>query len=158
MILLTRLLKIFLLVSVLAACTSSQSTANTSASSCPITKPVWIKPPEDSAIPDPPAFGYYFVNEDRSMWASAWWTDQEDDQLHVTKEGIKLGWFRPAGAPLEITGQRIDAKAPPLHADIPTTYPTRFQATGLYFPAWGCWEVNAKAEDSELTFVVWVEP
>ena len=154
----TRLLKIFLLLSVLAACTSSQSTANTSASSCPITKPVWIKPPEDSAIQDSPAFGYYFANEDRSILASAWWTDQEDYQFHVTEEGIKLGWFRPAGVPLEITGQRMDAKAPPLHADIPATYPTRFQATGLYFPAEGCWEVNAKAGDSELTFVVWVQP
>ena len=158
MTLLTRLLKIFLLASVLSACTSSQSTANTSASSCPITQPVWIKPPEDSAIQDSPAFGYYFANEDRSILASARWTDQEDYQLHVTEEGIKLGWFRPAGAPLEITGQRVDAKAAPLHADIPVTYPTRFQATGLYFPAEGCWEVNAKAGDSELTFVVWVEP
>ena len=158
MTLLTRLLKIFLLVSVLAACTSSQSKANTSASSCPITKPVWIKPPEDSAIQDSPAFGYYFANEDRSILAPTWWTDQEDYQLHVTEEGIKLGWFRPAGVPLEITGQRMDAKAPPLHADIPATYPTRFQATGLYFPAEGCWEVNAKAKASELTFVVWVEP
>jgi hypothetical protein len=157
MTLLARLL-LFLLLFMLTACTSSKSIGNGPATSCPITKPVWIKPPEDAAIPDSPAFGYYFANEDRSIVASAWWADQEDYQLHVTEEGIKMGWFRPAGAPLEITGQRLDGKAPPLRADIPGTYPTRFQATGIYFPTEGCWKVKAKAEESELTFVVWVEP
>jgi hypothetical protein len=68
-----------------------------------------------------------------------------------------MGWFRPAAANLEITGQRIDAQAPPLEAHIPCCYPTRFQATGLYFPTAGCWEVTAKAGQSELSFVVWVE-
>jgi len=145
---------IFILILILAGCTIFASPAN----SCLVTQPLWIKPPKDSAIPDSPAFGYYFANEDRSILASAWWTDQADYQLHATKEGVKMGWFRPAGAPLEITGKRIDAKAPPLQADIPGTYPTRFQATGVYFPTEGCWEVNAKAEDNELTFVVWVQP
>ena len=151
---LTRLPRIFILICILAGCTNFASPAD----SCPVTKPLWIKPPEDSAIPDSPVFGYYFANEDRSILASAWWTDQADYQLHVTKEGLKLGWFRPAGAPLEITGQRIDAKAPPLQADIPGIYPTQFQATGVYFPTEGCWEVTAKAKDRQLTFVVWVEP
>jgi len=158
MTLLTRLFKIMLLLSVLTSCTASPSIVNTSASPCPVTEPVWIKPPEDAAISDSPAFGYYFANEDRSILASAWWIGQEDYQLHVTEEGIKLGWFRPGGTPLRITGRRLDAKAPALQADIPGTYPTRFQATGIYFPTEGCWEVTAEAEDSELTFVVWVEP
>jgi hypothetical protein len=113
----------------LSACTSLSSTENKSADACLITKPIWLKPPEDAAISDAPAFGYYFANEDRSSLASAWWTGQA--RLHVTEEGLKWGWFRPAGAPLEITGQRIDAKPPPLQADIPATYATRFQATGL---------------------------
>ena len=155
---LTRFLKIFLLLSVLTACTNSLSTENISANSCSTTEPVWIKPPEDAAIPDSPAFGYYFANEDRSILASAWWMGQDNDQLHVTEEGIKMGWFRPAGAPLRITGRRLDAKAPPLQAEIPGTYPTRFQATGIYFPGEGCWEVTAEAQDSALTFVIWVEP
>jgi hypothetical protein len=153
-----RSFKIFFLLFMLSACTVLSSTQNKLADTCPVTKPAWLKPPEDAAISDAPAFGYYFANEDQSILASAWWTGQEDYRLHVTEEGLKWGWFRPAGAPLEITGQRIDAKAPPLHADIPATYPTRFQATGIYFPTEGCWEVNAKAEDSELTFVVWIEP
>lgn len=124
---------------------------------CPVTKPVWVKPPEDSAVQGSPGYGYYYVNQDRSIWASAWWTGEEYS-LHMSEEGVKVGWFRPAGAALEITGQRIDGQAPPLESHVSCCYPTRFQATGLYFPTKGCWEVNAKAAESELSFVVWVEP
>jgi hypothetical protein len=117
-----------------------------------------MKPPADAAIQDTPAHSYYFVNQDRSIWASAGWAGKEAAPLQVSDDGIKVGWFRPAGATLEISGQRLGAKAPPLESDIPCCYPTRFQATGIYFPTEGCWEVNAKAEDKELSFVVWVEP
>jgi len=105
-----------------------------------------------------PAFGYYYPNADQSILASAWWWEQNDYPLTATEDGVKVGWFRPAGAPLEVSGRRIDGEAPPLTADVPASYPTRFQASGLYFPTEGCWEVTAKAEKSELTFVVWVEP
>jgi hypothetical protein len=181
MAMLTRSLTIFLLLSVLVACASappaeSASAKNvlitpttpqqsdqkqenkTASQACPLAEPVWAKPPDDAAVQGSTELGYYFVNEDRSIWASAWWTGQEDYQLQASKQGIKLGWFRPAGATLEITGQRIDAQAPALEAHIPCCYPTRFQATGLSFPTEGCWEVTAKAADSELSFVVWVEP
>lgn len=126
--------------------------------SCHVTEPVWVKPPDDAAVSNPPEYGYYYVNADRSIWASAWWKGEEDTYLRATNDGIKVGWFRPAGAALEITGQRIDAKAPALEAHAPCCYPTRFQATGLYFPSEGCWQVNARAEDSELSFIVRVAP
>ena len=137
---------------------SGSSAENASAHACPLTEPVWVKPPDDSAVQGSPEFGYYFVNGDRSIWASAWWTGQEENHLRVSEEGIKVGWFRPAGAALVITGQRTDAQAPPLETDIPNYYPTRFQATGLNFPTEGCWKVTAKAAKSELSFVVWVQP
>ena len=127
-------------------------------SACPVTEPVWAKPPEDSAVSGTPVDGNYLVNQDRSIWASAWWTGQEENYLRAGAEGFKVGWFRPEGADLEIVGRRIDAEAAPLDVHIPCCYPTRFQATGLYFPSAGCWEITAKAADSELTFVVWVEP
>jgi hypothetical protein len=114
--------------------------------------------PEDSAVLNPPAYGYYFVNEDSSIWAPAWWWGKEDYPLHAGKNGNKVGWFRPEGAVMEITGQRLDGQAPPLEADVPCCYPTRFQASGLYFPTEGCWEVTAKAADSMLSFVVEVKP
>jgi hypothetical protein len=93
--------------------------SETAARACPVTEPVWVKPPEDDAVQGYPEFGYYFVNEDRSMWASAWWVGQEDYQVRTGEEGIKVGWFRPAGARLKITGQRLDGAAPPLEVHVP---------------------------------------
>lgn len=130
----------------------------TSSSACPVTEPVWAKPPDDPAVQGSPEHGYYFVNEDRSIWASAWWTEEEEDHLRVSEEGVKVGWFRPAGATLEITGQRLDTETPSLEAHVPCCYPTRFQATGLSFPTDGCWEITAKAAESVLSFVVSVGP
>lgn len=143
----------------LVSCTAQAApTATISDNACHITKPVWDKPPNDSAVQDAPEYGYYFLNEDRSIWASAWWANQDENYLHSNKGEIKVGWFRPAGSELVITGQRIDAQAPPLEAHIPCCYPTRFQATSLFFPTEGCWEVTAKAADSVLSFTLWVEP
>ena len=68
----TRSLTIFLLLTILVACTSTSSQNNSAKDSCPLTKSTWVKPPEDSAVLDEPAYGYYFVNEDLSIWASAW--------------------------------------------------------------------------------------
>lgn len=158
MITFTRLLVTLLLLFVMTACAGAPRAPNAPVDDCPLTEPVWAKPPVDAAIPDSPAYGSYFVNEDRSIWASAMWAGKDNVPLRVREEGIKVGWFRPAGVMLEITGHRLDAEAPSLESEIPCCYPTRFQATGIYFPTEGCWEVNAKAEDKELSFVVWVEP
>ncbi len=124
-----------------------------------MTEPFWLKPPEDSAVLSEPAFGYYYANADRSMLASAWWSDQRGNQLRAGEDqGIKMGWFRPAGAELTISGRRLDGDAPALHSDVPCCYPTRFQASGVAFPTEGCWEITGRAAESELTFVVWVDP
>lgn len=147
---------------ILSGCTAigtvdeAKRTPTAPQTACPVTEPEWVKPPEDSAVEGTPDYGYYYVNEDRSIWASAWWTGQEEDYLRANEEGLKVGWFRPAGATLEITGQRIDAQAPPLDTHVPCCYPTRFQATGLVFPTEGCWQVNARAANSELSFVIQV--
>ena len=167
-----RALICLLIVILLTACTTTRTASQTppaptpivssiqtpSANACSLTEPTWAKPPEDSAVQNPPAYGYYFINEDSSIWASAWWTKQDENYLRAGEEGIKVGWFRPAGATLEVTGQRLDAQAPPLEFHAPCCYPTRFQASGLGFPTPGCWEVTARAEDRNLSFVVWVEP
>lgn len=157
----TLIFSLFVLTTlILMGCTiaNAPNIESNSANSCPVTDPVWLKPPEDSAVQGSPAFGNYFANADQSILASAWWTEQEADQLVAREDGFKVGWFRPEGAELEITGQRLDAEAAPLEAHISCCYPTRFQATGLLFPTEGCWEVVAKAAESELSFTVWVEP
>ncbi|MCB0197587.1 MAG: hypothetical protein KDJ65_36925 [Anaerolineae bacterium] len=125
---------------------------------CPVTKPILAKPPADAAVGGTPTEGYYYINQDRSIWASAWWTGQEEIYLRAGEEGNKVGWFRPDGAELKIDGQRIDAESDPLDTHVPCCYPTKFQSTGLYFPTAGCWEITAKAADSEIMFLVWVAP
>lgn len=140
------------LLIVVVACVSAQSAA------CPVTEPAWIEAPPDPAVQGAPGFGYYYVNDDASMWAAAWWFGEEAQWLRATEEGVKTGWYRPAGTTLEITGQRLDGEAPPLHVHIPCCYPTRFQASGLVFPTPGCWEVSATAADSALRFIVEVYP
>lgn len=147
-----RILSVLLCIPIVVACSSPPSEA------CAVTQPVWIKPPEDAAVANKPQYGYYYVNADRSMWASAWWAGQESPSLQAGEDGVKVGWFRPAGSPLRITGRRIDRSAPPLEAHVPCCYPTRFQATGLSFPTGGCWEVAAVAGDSQLAFTVHVDP
>lgn len=126
---------------------------------CPVTEPEWLLAPDDAAVQGPPAYGYYYVNEDHTIWASAWWSKTGEAAYHLRAgQDSKMGWFRPAGADLQITGERLDGQAPPLEADVPCCYPTRFQATGLYFPTEGCWEVTATAAGSSLAFVVRVYP
>jgi hypothetical protein len=157
---LTIVLSLFVLTNILlTACTTANLTniENSSANSCPVSEPAWLKPPDDSAVQGSAEPGSYFANKDQSILASAWWSEPEAYQLYASEGGIKVGWFRPEGAELEITGQRLDAQAPPLEAHAPCCYPTQFQATGLLFPTEGCWEVTAKAADSELSFVVWIE-
>ncbi|MGD2027542.1 MAG: hypothetical protein PVI99_06975 [Anaerolineales bacterium] len=151
---------LFLLLAILlSGCASIQEARLERAKrACQVTDPVWLTPPKDGAIPQAPVPAYYYANEDESIIAGAWWWDNEDYPLKAGEDGVKVGWFRQAGAELTITGQRVDDDAPPMHSDVPCCYPTRFQATGLSFPTEGCWEVTATAADSELTFTVWVEP
>lgn len=146
-------LRLFILYSlipfVLTSCSGSKA--------CPVTEPAWVLPPEDSAVMNEPAYGYYYVNEDNSIWASAYWPSEEY-HLRAGEDGNKIGWFRPAGAALEVKGKRLDGQAPALKAEFPCCYSTRFQASGLYFPTEGCWEITARATDRVLTFVVKVGP
>lgn len=158
MILSTRVFTTLFLLLSLVACTGAPAAKGTSDKACLLTEALWMKPPEDAAVLDPPAYNDYFVNEDRSIWASASWATEVETGLNVAEEWIKVGWFRPAGAELVVTGQRLDGKAPPLEFEAACCYPTRFQASGLYFPAAGCWGVTAKAADKKLSFVVWIEP
>lgn len=130
---------------------------STEAESCPVTEPAWVKPPEDAAVLNDPEYGHYFVNEDASIMASASWT-MDEEYRRVHQDGVKVGWFRPEGASLEVTAHRLDGDAPPFEAHIPCCYPTRFQSSGLFFPTEGCWEVTAKAADSVLSFIVRIDP
>jgi hypothetical protein len=156
-----RWLLMLMLPVLLTACSLTKDAAPQESgppASCTVTIPEQAVHPEDSAVQGTPSAGYYYINPDRSIWGSAWWSDEQKYHLRAGEDGNKMGWFRPAGVPLEISGRRLDGQAPIAYADVPCCYPTRFQATGVYFPTEGCWEVTARAGESQLTFVVWVLP
>ncbi|MGH2602489.1 MAG: hypothetical protein ACRDJ9_24280, partial [Dehalococcoidia bacterium] len=67
--------------------------------------------------------------------------------------GEKVLWVKPIGSTLTVTGHPLGADSPTLGADIPEGYPGDYQATGVFFPIAGCWEVTARADDSVLRFV-----
>jgi len=117
---------------------------------CDASPLVRAEPPPDPNA-DPFGEGPWYINEHRTIWAG--W---DAGRWHVGRN--KALWIRPAGAALKIDGERLDAEAPPLRADIPCCYPTGFQATALIFPSAGCWRVHASARDEELTFVTSVSP
>jgi hypothetical protein len=89
---------------------------------------------------------WWYVNADRTIWATA-------GELMAGPEGNKVGWIRPAGTQLVVTGRRLDAQAAPADIDILCCYGGRFQASGIMFRSAGCWEISARAGDSELRFV-----
>jgi len=104
------------------------------------------RPPDDpaaSSLASPGAT--WFENEQRTLWA--WWWGQTEDGSY------KVLWVRP-GLVLRVTGKRLDATSGPLRAEIPGGYDHTFQASGLYFPASGCWQVDATASGQSLRFVV----
>lgn len=71
--------------------------------------------------------------------------------------GWKLGWWRIASGTLTITGRRLDAQGPPPRVSVPDGYGSSgFQASGVYFPSEGCWEITGSVGGSELTFVTFV--
>jgi len=69
--------------------------------------------------------------------------------------GVKFPWWRApgVGGDLKIEGHEVRTGAA-IRAEIPTGYGQRFQATGLYFPGAGCFEVTGRSGDASLTFTI----
>jgi hypothetical protein len=121
----------------------------TALKACPVTAPVTQHPTDTDVFGDGP---------------EAEWYCDPDNRLCAVKNGdwhaggIKVGWRKSPGATFDVNGRRLDAEAPPLKATIPDGYPGTFQASGLTFPTEGCWEVEARTDESTLRFVMQVEP
>jgi hypothetical protein len=117
---------------------------------CRQTEPVRAQPPPDPNA-DEFGFGPWQINDDRTIWAT--WGTGRMKAARKDNKGNKVLWIRPAGTRLVVSGRRLDAPAPALKATLPCCYPTGFQASGLTFPTEGCWQIEAEAGASKLTFV-----
>lgn len=115
-------------------------------STCPVTQPVQATPANDPNA-DPFGAGPWYINVDRSVWAIAGhWVEGG--------KGNKVLWIRPQGTNLAVSARRLDGDdGRPFRANIPCCYPTGFQASQIYFPTSGCWEITATAGRSALRFV-----
>ena len=156
----------------------SESSPAASPVGCPVTQPNGKQPPPEAHV-----FGR--GNGDfgtDALWTSLW-TWGEGAVLvpptHVQPDGsfgpMKWAWWRGVPGQLVITGQRLDAPAPPLQAysaggialhdppepsgEFEVVYsPSAFHPTGLVFPTGGCWEITGRVGDASLTFVTLVVP
>jgi len=126
---------------------------------CPITQPSGKQPPEVADLGRMDGLG------NDALWVSlVMWSEQpgivavpNDDHLQPDGRVIELkwAWYRYASGRLTITGQRLDAPAPPLEADVPDGYgKTGFQVSGLTFPTDGCWQITGQVGDAEPITVV----
>jgi hypothetical protein len=138
-------------------------------SSCAVSRPPnpAYRPP--APYPAQPPRGQFWFGTDKlwislpanGVWALAHYRPGE------TAFRQKLLWYRKGFNPrlerrpkLTVTGQRLDAPAPPLAVDGPNAAETgdqSFMTVGFSIPTVGCWEIEGNYEGDKLSFVVWVE-
>jgi hypothetical protein len=122
----------------------SVSTAASVATVCETTRPNGAIPPGEQPSPDDYGNGRLYT------------ILPPNGEIVLDPTGIKFPWWRAPGVgvagDLKIEGHEITTGAA-VRAVIPEGYGQRFQATGLYFPGAGCFEVTGRAGDVSLTFV-----
>jgi len=171
-----------LLVLLAAGCTQPESTppnepvqtsvneSTTSIADCPLTipqVPAFTPPaPYDSLA----SFKGHFWFGSNSLWTvlpeSGVWAGLPFNPDGYTQ---KILWWRDGYVwdeepepNLTVTGERLDASAPPLVASKATNaYASDIGSAmlvGVDFPTLGCWKITGKYNDVELSFAVWVAP
>jgi hypothetical protein len=127
---------------------TAPSAEKNSTFTCPVTHPNGSQPPT-KMLSGPSMHG------NGQLWVAI----PNDGKMHLRRDeqgkwGDKVPWFRGIRGALTITGRRLDADAPPLHAVSSGYGETGFVATLMFFPTEGCWEVTGKAGSGKLTYVV----
>jgi len=134
---------------------STPVSSQTIGDACPITRPNGAPPPEGEA-PD----GTYLGNG--RLWTVLWpkgLVVVPPDALEPDGGlGMKFPWWRgpDVHGELHITGHELTLRVP-VRAHVPDGYgDTGFQASGIFFPVEGCYEVTGEAGGAQLTFVTMV--
>jgi len=137
--------------------------------SCPLTVPQ-----DPTFIPPAP---YDSLGFDGEFWygSSSLWTAVREngiwEALPHNPKGYtqKVFWWRDGYVwneepqpELIVTGERLDAAAPPLIASEATNASATdigsAMLVGVDLPTLGCWKITGKYADTDLSFVVWVAP
>jgi len=136
---------------------------------CPVTVP------QDPAFTPPSPYdslgfeGEFWFGSD-SLWTAIrqdgiWYSLPHNPEGYTQKvfwwrEGYV--WTEEPQPDLNVTGERLDAFAPPLIASKATNAYAgdigSAMLVGVDVPTLGCWKVTGKYKDAELSFVVWVAP
>ena len=147
----------------------SESVSKDPPSVCPLTvaqAPLFTPPSPYSS----PGFEGEFWYGSNSLWTAlpknGVWSGLPHNREGYTQ---KVFWWRegyvwteePEPA-LIVTGERLDASAPPLNVSKATNaYASDIGSAmlvGVDFPTLGCWKITGQYEKAELSFVVWVAP
>ena len=135
--------------------------------SCPITVP-------QNPLFTPPS-PYDTLGFEGEFWygSNSLWTAVRQngiwEALPHNPEGFtqKVFWWREGYVwteepDLVVTGERLDASAPPLKASKATNaYASDIGSAmlvGVDLPTLGCWKITGEYADAEVSFVVWVAP
>ena len=70
---------------------------------CPVTDAIWAEPPRDPHA-DPFGMGPWYINADRTIWAGF-----DAVRMVACPDDNKVGWIRPQGTQLTVSGRRLDA-------------------------------------------------
>lgn len=116
--------------------------------SCPVTPTTTASPPSSTAA----SFAQnWYKSPDGQIWASK--------PLRWMASGNKVLWGKPIGSELQASVHRLDGAAPPIQADVSCCYADfGYQASAIYFPTAGCWEIEGRVAGSVFHFVVKVYP
>ncbi|HEY8884260.1 MAG TPA: hypothetical protein VIO35_03030 [Chloroflexota bacterium] len=113
--------------------------------------------------PDAPITTDAPANGNTAKWSSTWYRSP-DGQIWASAPGLqhpggdKVLWVKPVGGQLTVQGKRLDGAAGPLYAVLSTGYESMdYQASFIWFPSSGCWEVEARANTTTWRFVVSVK-
>lgn len=143
-----------------SAAPSSSLSTEAITTGCPVTLPRRFRPP--AGVSPDSLFGAGRSHGNGKLWVGGLWPQgviavgpdfiEQDGSV-----GMKFGWWRQTRGWLTITGRRLDSPAPPLRSDVSSGYGMwGFQASGVYFPTEGCWEVTGAVGQTSLTFVTLV--
>ena len=185
-------LLIFILVSVLTGCTGNAvaqtndvTPPSVSEKIKPTTTPEVVShnPPTSCpvTVPQDPAFippvpydklgvkGYFWYGS-TTLWTAiptdAVWYSLPHNPKGYTQKVVwwrdGYVWDKEPEPKLIVSGERLDAKAPPLNVSIANgVYASDIGSAmmvGVDIPTPGCWKITGKYKDAELSFVVWVAP